>query len=92
VDSFVKRHAEHLFETESIPQENPRLEVPRIVLEAAIEGFREYIHNVCGELVSNLDEIGISEWEDRTQRRVIVPSTMRGKTIFHGIHRNLKHI
>jgi hypothetical protein len=40
----------------------------------------------------NLDEIGISEWEDRTQRKVIVPSTMRGQTNFHGIHRNLKHV
>jgi hypothetical protein len=43
-------------------------------------------------LVFNLDEIGISEWEDRVERRVIVPTTMRGQTIFHGVHRNLKHI
>jgi hypothetical protein len=40
----------------------------------------------------NLDEIGISEWEDCCTRRVIVPSAMKGQTIFHGIHRNLKHI
>jgi hypothetical protein len=34
----------------------------------------------------NLDEIGISEWEDRAERKAIVPSTMRGQKIFHGIH------
>jgi hypothetical protein len=34
----------------------------------------------------------VSEWEDRSERRVIVPSTMRGQTIYHAVHRNLKHI
>jgi transposase len=92
VDSFVKRHSEQLFETKSVSQENPRLEVPRTFLEATIEGFQNHVHNSCAELIFNLGEIGISEWEDRTERRVIVPSTMRGQTIFHGIRRNLKHI
>jgi hypothetical protein len=42
--------------------------------------------------VFNLDEIGISEWEDRCTRRVIVPSAMAGQAIFYGVHRKLKHI
>jgi hypothetical protein len=42
--------------------------------------------------VFNLDAICVSEWEDRSERRVIVPSTMRGQTIYHPAHRNLKHI
>jgi hypothetical protein len=33
--------------------------------------------------VFNLDEIGISEWENYCTRRVIVPSAMKGQTIFH---------
>jgi hypothetical protein len=57
--------------------ENPRLEVPRVFLEAAIERIRTYIHNVCAELLFNLDENKISEWEDRVQRKVIVPSAVR---------------
>jgi hypothetical protein len=92
VDSFVKRHNEQLVETKSIPQENPRLEVPRAFLGAAIEGFQNHVHNSRAELIFNLGKIGMSEWEDRTERRAIVPSTMRGQTIFHGIHRNLKRI
>jgi hypothetical protein len=35
-------------------------------------------------------EIGTSEWEDRADRKVIVPATMREHIIFHGIHG--KHI
>jgi hypothetical protein len=80
------------FEIKSIPKENPRLEVPRVFHEAAIDGFRDYVHNVCAEFVLNLDEIGVREWEDRSERRVIVVSTMRGQIIYHAVHRNLKHI
>jgi hypothetical protein len=50
---FHKRHAQELFETKSILQENPRLEVPRVFHEAAIDGFRDYVHNACAELVFN---------------------------------------
>jgi hypothetical protein len=39
VDSFVKHHADEFVETKSIPQENPRLEMPRALPEAPIEGF-----------------------------------------------------
>jgi hypothetical protein len=86
------RHAEQLLETKSIPKENPRLEVPRVFLQAGFDGFRHHAHQACPELVLNLDEIVLSEWEDDCARRVIVPSAMKEQTIFHGVHRNLKHI
>jgi hypothetical protein len=92
VNSFIIRHAHELFETKSIPEENPRLEVPRVFLEAAIDGFRDYVHNACAEFVFNLDEIDVSEWEDRSKQRVIVSSTMRERVIYHTVHRNFKHI
>jgi hypothetical protein len=46
------------------------------------------------ELVFNLDEVGISDWEDRKTktRTVIVPATMRGQAIHHEISRTVKHI
>jgi hypothetical protein len=84
-DSVLKRQSEQLFEANSFPQENLRLEVPRTFLEAARERFQGRVHLSCAPLVFSLDEIGISEWEDRTERRAIVPSIMRGQSIFHGI-------
>jgi nucleoside-triphosphatase THEP1 len=66
--------------------------MPRVFLEAVIDGFRDHVHNACAEFVFNIDEIGVSEWEDRSERRVIASSTMRGQTIYHAVHRNLKHI
>jgi hypothetical protein len=92
VDSFLTRHAEQLFETKSIPQENPRFEVPRVFPQTGLDRFRDHVHQACAELVFNLDESGIREREDRCMRRLIVPSAMKGQTVFHGVHRNLKHI
>jgi hypothetical protein len=92
VDSFLSRHVAERFEKKSSPQENQRVEVPRVFLEVAIEGIRTHVQNTCADLVFNLDEIGVSEWEGRAERKVIVPSAMREQKIYHRIHRGLKHI
>jgi hypothetical protein len=44
------------------------------------------------ELVFNLDEVGISDWEDRKTKTVIVPASMHGQMIHHEISRSVKHI
>jgi hypothetical protein len=43
--------------------------VPRAFLEAEIEGIKAHIQNACAEFVFNLDQIGISEWEDRIEKK-----------------------
>jgi hypothetical protein len=52
----------------------------------------ERIPGSCAELVFNLDEVGISEWEDRAPQKVILPVSITNQTIHHGVHRNLKHM
>jgi hypothetical protein len=89
---FCNQPCTRAFEIKTIQQENPRLEVSRVFLEEAIDGFRNHVHNACAELIFHLGEIGVNEWEDRSEWRVIVPSTMKGQTIYHTVHRNLKHI
>jgi hypothetical protein len=66
--------------------------VPQPFLEVATEGFRDDVRNSYAELVFNVDEIGVNEWEDCIERQIIVSSTMRGQMIYHGLHCNLKHI
>jgi hypothetical protein len=44
------------------------------------------------ELVFNLDEIGMSEWEDRKDKKVIVRKTIDGQTIHHRASRDVRHI
>jgi hypothetical protein len=42
------------------------------------------------ELVFNLDEVVISEWWDRKDKKVIVSKTIAGRTIHHRASRNVK--
>jgi hypothetical protein len=65
-----------------VPQEGSRPQVPYILLEAAIDGIRSHIHGACAELVVNFVEVGISEEEDQVERKVIIPCSVTGKTIF----------
>jgi hypothetical protein len=44
------------------------------------------------ESVFNLDEVRMSEWEDRKDKKVIVPKTTAGQTIHHRTSRNVKYI
>jgi hypothetical protein len=60
------------------PQENPRLGVPRAFLHAAVQSCREHVHNSCAEAAFDLNEIGISEWEDRAPRKAVVPLATKG--------------
>jgi hypothetical protein len=43
-------------------------------------------------LVFDLDEVGMSEWEDHKEKKVTVPMTMDGQTIHHGASRSVKQI
>jgi hypothetical protein len=44
------------------------------------------------ELVFNLDEVSILEWEDREDKKMIIAKTMNDQTIHHRASRNVKHI
>jgi hypothetical protein len=44
------------------------------------------------ELVFNLDEVGMSDWEDRKDEKVVVPTALDGQTIHHRVSRNVRHI
>ena len=92
VDSFIGRHLTELIETTSTPQEEPRLQVPRIFLDETIQAMKEAVHLRPADLVFNLDEVGISDWEDRKSKRVVVPITAEGQTVHHGVSRSLKHL
>jgi hypothetical protein len=61
-------------------------------LERTEWDLKEHIQRRVAELVFNLDEVGISDWEDCKTKTVIVPAIMRGQTIHHEISRTVKYI
>jgi hypothetical protein len=92
VNSFMSRHMDELCNIKNVPQRGKRLEDPRCFLDETVPCITQFVHGLPTELVFNLDEVGISDWEDRTSKSVIVPKAIRSETIHHKIHRNLKHV
>jgi hypothetical protein len=77
VNSFIGRHIGDLCFAKGSLQESQRLEIPRCFLDQTLEWISQFVQGRPIELVSNLDEVGISEWEDRKPKKVIVPISMR---------------
>jgi hypothetical protein len=92
VDSFISRHSAELIEKKSSPQEEPRLQVPRIFLDQTGHSMHGAVQDRPTDLVFNLDEVGISDWEDRQPKKVVVPITAALHSIHHRLSRSVKHI
>jgi hypothetical protein len=58
-----------------------------VFLERIIQDLHEYVQGCVVELVFNLDEIGISDWEDRKKKKVLGLAAAFGQTIHHGVSR-----
>jgi hypothetical protein len=92
VDSFISGRFAELTQARSSPQEEPCLQVPRIFLEDTICRVHETLEHCPADLVFNPDDFGISDWEDRKPRRVLVPVILETHNIQHRVSRNVKHI
>jgi hypothetical protein len=92
VNSFVLRHLDDVIQTKSAPQEEQRLQVPRVFLKRTVKALHDHVQGCVADLVFNLDEVGISDWEDRKTTRVVVPAALFGQMIYHGVSPKVKHI
>jgi hypothetical protein len=68
------------------------LQVPRAFLERTVQDLNENVQGSAAELVFNLDEVGISEWEDRETKKIFVSAAMFEPTIHQRVSRNVQHI
>jgi hypothetical protein len=63
-----------------------------VFLDKTVQDLNEHVQGCTAGLVFNLDEICISDWEDRKTRKVAVRAMTRGQAMHHGISRTVKHI
>jgi hypothetical protein len=73
VNSFIGRHIGALCVRASSPRGTQRLEIPRCFLDQTLACISQFVQRRPTEFVFNLDQVGISEWEDRKPKEVIVP-------------------
>lgn len=90
--TFLLRKSEEIQRSESYPQNQNRVFIPRIYFTNHFHTMNVYITGKASELVFNLDEVGISPWEDKKVRKVIVGKKSGNEVIFHKVNRNIKHI
>jgi hypothetical protein len=75
VHSSLGRHLDAVELYRSVPQEDTRTTVPRAHLEHHITAIKENIFGNFSEFTFNLNEVRLSQWEDRNPRKVISPQT-----------------
>ena len=91
LNQFYLRNNHMIKKCRSFPQEDLRLCIPREYLKKHISNMK----NVGGrfsELVFNLDEVGISEYEDRRPKKVFVGTNIESTVVHHYVTRKIKHM
>jgi hypothetical protein len=92
MESFTGRHLTDLGEATCSPQEDHRLQIHRVFLGETLQCMEEAADDLVDNLVVDQDGVRASESEDRKMKRILVPASPCGQTIYHGVNRNLKHI
>jgi hypothetical protein len=92
INSFVLRHSDYAIQREGAAQEGQRLQVPRAFLQQTIPELNDNRQGCMVESVSNLEEVGISDWEDRKTKRVVIAPPIFDQIIPHGVSQNVQHI
>jgi hypothetical protein len=73
------------------PQEHVRLQVPRCWLDSYVQLIKNHVPKIPAELKVNIDETGLSYWEERKEKMVLLPSAHTDSTFHHTVNRSVKH-
>jgi hypothetical protein len=89
--SFILHHSDEFIHEKGTLK---RLLVTRtaIVLEMIVQELDKHVQDCTSELVFNLDEVRISDWEDRQLRRIVAVEALSRETIHYGISQDVKYI
>jgi hypothetical protein len=87
---FLDCHKSEVSGVTVAPQEKVRLEVPRWYLEEYLTLIKKIIPIVPTELLFNLDETGLSEWENRRSKPVLVPTQKQESPLHYPVDRSVK--
>lgn len=66
--------------------------VPRHYLSKYLNLVEKVIQITPADLVSNIDESGLSDWEEREPKTIIVPSEIDNEDLYYPINRGNRHI
>ncbi|OHT08943.1 hypothetical protein TRFO_22368 [Tritrichomonas foetus] len=92
LQSFLSRNCEKICVAEALPQESNLFDVPQQYLNEYILLLHHYVKNINPELLLKLDEVGISDWEWRKKKKVVISTKMKQEHSLHfKINRSIRH-
>jgi hypothetical protein len=91
ISHFLERHSGTVMRAIVHPQEDPRLQVPRTWLNRYLALITKIVPLASCELIFNMDETGLSDWEERRAKGVVVPTTLQGRRLHFGVSRKNRH-
>jgi hypothetical protein len=89
--TFIDRHRSQVTRAIVHPQEHVRLQVPRCWLDRYIQLIKNYIPQIPAELISNIDEISLSDWEERKEKKVLIPSGHIDSRLHDPVNWSIRH-
>jgi hypothetical protein len=90
--SFFARRANELGFAVAVPRDKLRQEISRGFLDHYIDIILEHVNNTPADFVFNLDEVGVSDFEDASSKKVVVPRFLEGETLHLPVDRSLRHL
>lgn len=91
ISNFLTRRSGQVIELTVGSQEELRLQVPRIYLQRYLRLIPRVVVGKSLELIFNLEETGISDWEDRRSKKIVAPATLQGRDLHVAVSRKIKH-
>jgi hypothetical protein len=73
------------------PQELTRLQILRRYLQGYIELLRVYVPLVSSELIFDLDETGLSDWEERNLKPIPMSAECENRQLHYSVDRRIRH-
>lgn len=84
VNSFIYRHKDELDES--------RLKVPRRYLKDFLDIVKVLITISPAELIYNIDETGLSDWEEKKPKIVVIPKELEYEKLNYPTNRGNRHV
>jgi hypothetical protein len=87
----VQCHADIVCKKTLAPEENPRLQVLKQLLDDYVKLIKGYVPLVPTELIFNIDECGFSDWEERRPKPVLIPAEFERSVLHYYVNCVIRH-
>jgi hypothetical protein len=91
LDSFLSRHVDDIRTVVVVPQEALRGQIPQSDLDYILVLIKSWVRLVPAELIFSFDETGLSDWEERKPKPVLISTSVEKADLHDPLDRGIRH-